>query len=55
VRVSACQECRAYVEEVDLSRDGLAVPVVDDLATIPLDLVAVEEGYRKVELNLIGL
>jgi formate dehydrogenase accessory protein FdhE len=55
VRVSACQECRAYVKEVDLSKDGLAVPVVDDLATIPLDLVAVEEGYRKVELNLIGL
>jgi formate dehydrogenase maturation protein FdhE len=51
VRVSACQECRAYVKEVDLSKDGLAVP----LATIPLDLVAVEEGYRKVELNLIGL
>ncbi len=55
VRVSACQACGRYVKEVDLTRDGLAVPVVDEMAAMPLDLVAAEEGYRKVEPNLIGL
>lgn len=55
VRVAACRSCGHYLKEVDLTRDGLAVPVVDELATIPLDLVATEEGYQKVEPNLIGL
>ncbi|MDR7563946.1 MAG: formate dehydrogenase accessory protein FdhE [Armatimonadota bacterium] len=55
VRVSACQVCRRYFKEVDFTRDGLAVPVVDEIATIPLDLVAAEEGYHKVEPNLIGI
>ncbi len=55
VRVSACQVCRRYIKEVDLTRDGLAVPVVDEIAAIPLDLAAGEEGYEKVEPNLIGL
>lgn len=55
VRVAACRSCSQYIKEVDLTRDGLAVPVVDELATLPLDLVAVEEGYRKVEPNLIGV
>lgn len=55
VRVAACRSCGRYIKEVDLTRDGLAVPVVDELATLPLDLVATEEGYRKVEPNLIGL
>jgi formate dehydrogenase accessory protein FdhE len=54
VRVSACETCRTYIKDVDLSKDGLAVPVVDEIATIPLDLYAVEQGYRKLELNLIG-
>jgi len=55
VRVSACRTCGSYVKEVDLTRDGLAVPVVDEIATLPLDLVAAEEGYCKVEPNLVGL
>lgn len=55
VRVSACRTCGRYVKDVDLTRDGLAVPVVDEIATLPLDLVAREEGYRKVEPNLVGL
>lgn len=54
VRVSACRSCAYYLKEVDLTRDGFAVPVVDEMATLPLDLVAAEEGYQKVEPNLVG-
>jgi formate dehydrogenase maturation protein FdhE len=55
VRVEACDTCRAYIETVDLTRNGLAVPEVDELAAIPLALWADERGYKKVARNIIGL
>lgn len=55
VQVSACETCHTYIKEVDLTKDVSAVPVVDEIATIPLDVVAVERGYHKLELNLIGI
>ena len=54
VRVEACDVCKQYLKSVDLTVDGLAVPVVDEIATAPLDLWAVEHGYRKIQLNLMG-
>ena len=55
VRVEACDVCRHYIKTVDLTKDGRAVPVVDDLATIPLDLWAREHGYEKLQVNLLGM
>ena len=55
VRVEACDSCRRYIKTVDLTKDGHAVPVVDELATIPLDLWAAEHGYRKSQTNLLGI
>lgn len=55
VRVEACDTCRHYIKTVDLTKDGRAVPVVDELATIPLNLWATEHGYSKSETNLLGL
>ena len=55
LRVDACDTCRHYVKTVDLTRLGLAVPIVDELAGAPLDLWAREHNYQKVELNLVGL
>lgn len=55
VRVEVCETCRRYIKSVDLSEYGLAVPVVDELAALPLDVWAVEQGYRKIELNLVGI
>jgi formate dehydrogenase maturation protein FdhE len=40
---------------VDLTRLGHAQPLVDEVAAAPLDLWAVEHGYTKIALNLIGL
>jgi FdhE protein len=54
VRVEACDVCKCYLKSVDLTVDGLAVPVVDEIATAPLDLWAVEHGYSKIQLNLMG-
>jgi FdhE protein len=55
VRVEACDTCRHYIKGIDLTRLGLAVPLVDEVAAAPLDLWAVEHGYTKIELNLVGL
>jgi FdhE protein len=55
VRVDACDTCRHYVKSVDLTRLGIAVPIVDEIAAAALDLWAVEHGYQKIELNLVGL
>lgn len=55
VRVEACDTCRHYIKTIDLTKDGRAVPVVDELAAIPLSLWAAENGYTKVSMNLLGL
>jgi len=55
VRVEACDTCKRYLKSVDLTINGLAVPLVDEIAAASLDLWAAEHGYEKIELNLMGL
>jgi len=55
VRVEACDTCHGYIKSVDLTRNGLAVPVVDELATVPLNIWADERGYTKLQPNLLGM
>jgi len=55
IRVEACDACRTYIKSVDLTSNGLAVPEVDELASISLDLWAAENGYSKIQTNLFGL
>lgn len=54
VRVEACETCKFYVRTIDLTKDGNAVPMVDDLAAIPLTLWAHEHGYSRLQPNLLG-
>lgn len=55
LRIDACETCRTYLKAVDLSQDPEAEPMVDDLASAALDLVARERGYARVAPNLAGL
>ena len=55
VRVEACETCKRYLKGIDLTRLGTAVPLVDEVASAPLDAWADEHGYTKIELNLVGL
>lgn len=55
LRVDACETCKHYLKTVDLTRLGLAVPIVDEVAGGALDLWATEHEYQKIELNLVGL
>ena len=55
LRVESCDTCGHYLKGVDLTRLGLAAPLVDEVAAAALDLWARERGYTKIELNLVGL
>ena len=55
IRIEACDTCRTYLKSIDLTRNGLAVPEVDEIASLPLDLWASENHYSKLQSNLFGL
>ena len=55
VRVEECRRCQTYLKAIDLRRDGLAVPLVEEIASVELDLWAEESNLRKVQRNLVGL
>ena len=55
MRVECCDTCRRYLKSIDLTIDARPVPPVDELAAIPLDLWAREQGYRKIQPNLAGM
>jgi formate dehydrogenase maturation protein FdhE len=55
IRLETCETCKHYLKGVDLTRLGLAVPLVDEVAGAPLDAWATEHGFVKIELNLVGL
>ena len=54
LRIAGCTTCHRYLIDVDLERDGRAVPEVDELAALPLDLYAADQGLTKLTPNLMG-
>jgi hypothetical protein len=54
LRIAGCTTCRRYLIEVDMARDARAVPEVDELIALPLDLYAADQGMKKVTPNLMG-
>jgi FdhE protein len=54
LRIAGCSTCERYLIEVDMEQDARAVPEVDELAALPLDLYAADQGLTKVTPNLMG-
>jgi len=54
LRIEACGSCNHYLIDVDLGLDPRAVPEVDELAALPLDLYAAEQGLTKITPNMMG-
>ena len=54
LRVDACDTCHSYLVSVDTRREPGAVPRVDEIAALPLDLAAAERGYTKIARNVMG-
>jgi FdhE protein len=55
VRIESCDSCKTYIKTVDLTRNGLAEPIVDEIASVQLDLWARERGYAKLQANLMQM
>jgi hypothetical protein len=54
IRVETCDTCKFFLRTIDLTRDGNAIPIVDDLAALPLSLWAEQNGYTRIQGNLLG-
>ena len=54
IHVEACDNCQRYCKAVDMTIDGLAVPLVDEAALAVLDVWASGLGYVKIIRNMIG-
>jgi FdhE protein len=55
LRVEACESCRKFIVTIDMTKEGNAVPLVDELTAVPLGLWAVDHGYSKIHPNLLGI
>lgn len=54
IRIEACETCRRYVKSIDLAVEPRALPEIDDLASLKLDLWAREQGFERLEPGLAG-
>ncbi|HKE15553.1 MAG TPA: formate dehydrogenase accessory protein FdhE [Kofleriaceae bacterium] len=55
VRLEACEVCRRYVKSIDLTVDARAIPEVDDLLSLAMDLWASDQGYTRLEPSIAGI
>jgi len=55
LRADACESCRTYLITIDLRKEAEAVPVVDELVALPLDLYVKERGFAKIVPNLMAI
>ena len=54
IRVEACETCATFLRTIDLTKDGRAEPLADDIAAIPLSLWAQEHNFSALQPNLLG-
>ncbi|MPZ89699.1 MAG: formate dehydrogenase accessory protein FdhE [Nitriliruptorales bacterium] len=56
-RIDACNTCHGYVKTFDLRQDGAVdlVPLVEDTATVALDLWASDQGFHRPVRSLAGV
>jgi FdhE protein len=57
VRIDGCETCSSYVKTFDLREAGgpEMVPLVDDVATVPLDLWAQDQGLVRPIVSFAGV
>lgn len=54
-RVDVCDSCKTYMKTTDFRElDKISVPALNDLESLPLDFVAVKEGYKRGTLSVWG-
>jgi FdhE protein len=55
-RVDVCEECKKYIKTIDLRELKVeVVPLVDDIGTLHLDIIARKEGYTRSTTNILEM
>jgi FdhE protein len=56
VRVDCCETCHGYVKTFDLRQAAArdVVPIVDDVATLSLDLWVQARGFQRASFSFAG-
>jgi len=56
VRVDVCDDCKRYIKTLDTRKGGGAVfPLLEDVATLHLDMLAQEKGYERGSAQYLEL
>ena len=55
LKVRVCESCLRYLVQVELMKEPKAVPDIDEMAALPLDVWATGRGLRKLHPNLFGI
>jgi len=55
-RVDVCEECKKYIKTIDIRelREEV-VPIVEDMGTLHLDIIAQNEGYKRGVANILEM
>lgn len=53
IRIEACELCKNFIKTIDLTQQGRAVPMIDEIGSTFLTLWAEQRGYHKLERNLL--
>ena len=55
-RVNYCNKCKLYLKVVDIRKKGNVYSYpVEDILTLPLDILAQEKGYKRLAPNPLGM
>jgi FdhE protein len=55
IRIETCRSCNCYLLSIDMTRDLAAVPASDDIAALPLHIWARDQGYNRIQANMLGM
>jgi FdhE protein len=46
-RIDPCEKCHQYIKTIDLRKIEVIDPILKDLATLHLDILASQKGYKR--------
>ncbi len=55
VETQVCEGCQHYLHLIRRDRDPQAIPEVDELVALPLDVMCLDYGFVKIHSNLAGV
>lgn len=55
-RINYCDKCKLYLKVVDVRKKGNGYSYqIEDILTLPLDILAQEKGYKRLSPNPLGM